>query len=492
MQQFDTLPAYRARAATIHWPVIAQLLVAVMPAMAAVALGSPANGARWYFFAMGASLLWHALARNRVRFVCLFAGSIPVAMILRGFFYFNSISVILLAGLLLWFVFGWDEFRGLWRNRLFTAFFAACILYWLISYLRTDSYNVNFRAIELALTAASIVLLGRYRSYLATALLGIALSTLGVAIGLSPYGDRLGMAEIGEESLGNPISFGLPAALVLVLLMAHNGRWLLAERRLLWRTLLMMAMAGCLLLSTSRGSWLVAAAGVLAIVFLTRGAALQAWSLIALAAAGVLVLASARGAFVSEYFERAVSSDRTLAQRTTGRWTQWTAAPRVVADSPLWGQGPGSGVDANIRFTGSPKAWHSLYLQIAVETGLIGRAASGGALRRARRARPAPSAHDRRRGPLHRHARLHGHRPQRFRAWTPSPASSSASVSSRSNSPAFMCCATPWPPRPPPPEASCACSSSPTSFTTGTAAGSTRMAPTRGRSTCGRTCSPRW
>ncbi len=372
MQQFDTLPAYRARAAAIHWPVIAQLLVAVLPAMAAVGKGSPADGARWYFFAMGAFLLWHALARNRVRFVCLFAGSIPVAMILRRFFYFNSINIILLAGLLLWFVFGWDEFRRLWRNRVFTAFFAACILYWLISYVRTDSYNMNFRAVELALSAASIVLLGRYRSYLATALLGIALSTLAVAIGLSPYGDRLGMAEIGDDSLGNPISFGLPAALILVLLMAHNGRWLLAERRLLWRTLLMMAMAGCLLLSTSRGSWLVAAAGVLAIVFLTRGGALQAWSLIALAAAGVLVLASARGAFVSEYFERAFSSDRTLAQRTTGRWTQWTDAPRIVADSPVWGQGPGSGVDANIRFTGSPKAWHALYLQIAVETGLIG------------------------------------------------------------------------------------------------------------------------
>jgi O-antigen ligase len=372
MPQFDALPAYRARAAAIHWPVIAQLLAAVLPAVAAVALGSPATGARWYFLSMGAFLLWHALARNRVRFVCLFAGSIPVAMMLRGFFYFNSINAILLAGLLLWFVYGWDEFRRLWRNRVFTAFFAACILYWWISYLRTESYNINFRAVELALSAAAIVLLGRYRSYLATALLGIALSTLAVGIGLSPYGDRLGAAEIGEDSLGNPMSFGLPAALTLLLLMAHNGRWLLAERRILLRTLLTMAMGACLLLSTSRGSWLVATVGVLAIVFLTRGSASQAWSLIALGAAAILVLASSRGEYVGEYFERAISSDRTAAQRTTGRSHQWSAAPAIVADSPLWGYGPGSGVATNIRFTGSPKAWHSLYLQAAVETGLGG------------------------------------------------------------------------------------------------------------------------
>ena len=102
--------------------MIAQLLVAVLPAMAAVGPRVARNSARrWYFVAIGAFLLWHALARNRVRFVCLFAGSIPVAMILRGFFYFNSVNVILLAGLLLWFVFGWDEFRRLWRNRVFTA-----------------------------------------------------------------------------------------------------------------------------------------------------------------------------------------------------------------------------------------------------------------------------------------------------------------------------------------------------------------------------------
>lgn len=372
MPRPDSLPAFSGRAAAIHWVLVAQLLAAILPAMAAVALGSPVAGARWYFVAMGAFLLWRLMAGQRVRFLCLFAGSIPVAMILRGFFYFNSINVILLAGLLLWFVSGWDEFRRVWHNRAFAAFFAACILYWLVSYLRTESYNVNFRAVELALSAASIVLLGRYRSYLATALLGIALSTLAVAIGLWPYGDRLGMAEIGEESLGNPISFGLPAALVLLLLMAHNGHWLLAERHPLWRTLLMMVMAGCLLLSTSRGSWLVAAAGVLAIVFLTRGRASQAWSLIVLAAAVVLVLASARGVFVSEYFERAFSPERKFAQRTTGRWKQWSAAPRIVADSPLWGHGPGSGVAVNLSYTGSPKAWHSLYLQVAVETGLSG------------------------------------------------------------------------------------------------------------------------
>ena len=266
----ESLPGYRGRPAAIHWDLLAQLLVAVLPAMAAVGFGEPQLGGQWYFGAMGVFLAWHLITRNRVRFVCLFTGSIPAAMILRTYFYFNSVNIILLAGLLLWFAFGWDEFRRIWRNRAFTGFFVACVLYWWISYLRMETYTANFRTLELALTAASIVLLGRYRSYLATALVGIGLSTLAVAAGLSPYGDRLGMAEIGEDSLGNPISLGLPAALILLLLLAHNGRWLLAGNRV-WRTALMMGVAAALLLSTSRGSWLVAAVGMLVIALEAAG-----------------------------------------------------------------------------------------------------------------------------------------------------------------------------------------------------------------------------
>lgn len=352
--------------------MLAQMLAAAVPAMAAVALGAPGAGANWFFFVMGALLLRYLLAGSRVRFVCLFAGTIPVAMLLRGFFYFHSINVILAAGLLLWFATGWDEFRRAWRNRAFSAFMAGCVLYWWISWLRTGSYTANFRALELALSAAFVVLLANYRSYLATALVGIALSTLAAAVGLLRYGGRLGTAEIGEESLGNPISLGLPAALAVLLLAAHNGRWLLADRRPLWRSMLLLAMAGCLLLSTSRGSWLVAGGGMAAIAVFTRGRASLVWPVVVLAAAIALVLATGRGALVREYFVRVASSERTLAQRTTGRSAQWKAAPRIVADAPVLGHGPGSGTAVHYTYTGSAKSWHSLYLQVAVETGLTG------------------------------------------------------------------------------------------------------------------------
>jgi O-antigen ligase len=228
------------------------------------------------------------------------------------------------------------------------------------------------RILELALSAASIVLLARYRSYLATALVGIGISTIAVGAGLSPYGDRLGMAEIGEESLGNPISLGLPAALILILAVAYKGHWLLTETRPVARMALSMGVAATLLLSTSRGSWLVCIIGLLVLFAGSRRRGSIVLGLAPIAIGGMLALASGRGTFVLDYLDKAISPDRSMAQRTTGRYRQWEAMPQILERSPLVGFGPGSGLETNQRFTGSRKAWHSLYLQVAVETGVIG------------------------------------------------------------------------------------------------------------------------
>jgi O-antigen ligase len=242
-----------------------------------------------------------------------------------------------------------------------------------MSYMYTGTYSSNMRMLELGFSAAAIFLLGSYRSYLATALAGIGLTAVAVGAGLSPYGHRLGMADIGDRSMGNPISLGLPAALVLLMGLAHGGRWLLAEARPVFRSVLMMAVAVCLLLSTSRGSWLVTVIGFLVIFASTRQRRLSILlSLVPLVIVGGLVLASGRGEYIRMYLGRAIDPGQSMAERTTGRSKQWVALPEILAGSPVWGHGPGAGMETNIRYTGIHKAFHSLYLQVAVELGGIG------------------------------------------------------------------------------------------------------------------------
>lgn len=360
----------RGRAATLRWRILAQLALSVLPAMALVGRGQPSLGARWLFLSLLALLAWHALTRNPVSYLALLTGAVPAAMMLRDYFYFNSVTAMLMAGVVLWLVVRGD---GILANRALLLFLSAAFLYWWISWLRTDVYSTNFRVLELAMSAAGVYLLGSYRSYLATALVGIGLSTAAVGLALAPYGDRLGMAHFGESSMGNPITLGLPAALVVLLAVARGGEWLLAGNRPVLRTALLAAAGVCLLLSTSRGSWLVALAGLGVVFVAARGRRLAlAASLLPLAVVALLVMSSSRGESIGQYFLRAFAPGRTLAQRTTGRYNQWVAMPRIVAESPVWGHGPGSGVDTNARFTGSRKAWHSLYLQMLVETGAIG------------------------------------------------------------------------------------------------------------------------
>src|ERR1039457_2294265 len=51
---------------------------------------------------------------------------------------------------------------------------------------------------------------------------------------------------------------------------------------------------------------------------------------------------------------------------------QWESFPAVFFDSPIWGFGPGSGKAVSLHYTKEGKTWHSLYLLVGVETGLIG------------------------------------------------------------------------------------------------------------------------
>ena len=88
----------------------------------------------------------------------------------------------------------------------------------------------------------------------------------------------------------------------------------------------------------------------------------------------MLWLSTPRGQKIATQFEKTMDSDRTLANRTSGRSVQWSVIPMVFAESPIWGWGPGTGKEVAWKYTGRHLGWHALYLQVIGETGLIGAA----------------------------------------------------------------------------------------------------------------------
>jgi O-antigen ligase len=358
---------------TFDRPVLAQIGLAVVPAMAATAAGHPSAAAIYLLTVLFACLVYHFVTRTPAAASAVMIGALPVWMLLRNYFYYNSIEIVLGLCVLAWLEGGKPDFRAVWKDGLARAFFAFFAIYWALAWAFTGSYASEMRAFELVFSALNIYLLGKHRRLLGTAFIGVAVSVVAIGLGLLPYGDRLGMAEVDGARLGNPISFGIPAALVLLLSIADGGRWLLLSAHP-WLRAGINALTGLLLvLSTSRGSWLVLIVGAIVIVCADR----KQRKLLLMSAATLVLCVGVwmrvePSQTLQHYFEKTFSPEESWSKRTTGRAEQWAAFPKVIADSPAFGFGPGNGRRISVLYAHKNIIWHSIYMQFGAETGLIG------------------------------------------------------------------------------------------------------------------------
>jgi O-antigen ligase len=360
-------------ASPIDRAVLAQIGFAVVPAMAAVAAGRPSTGAIYLLTVLFACLVYHFVTRTPASASAVMIGTLPAWMLLRNYFFYNSIEAVLFLCCLAWMEGQKADFKAVWRDGLVRCFVAFFAIYWALAWAFTGSYASEMRAFELVFSALNIYLLGKHRRLLGTAFIGVAISVIAIGMGLLPYGDRLGMAEIDGARLGNPISFGIPAALVLLLSIADGGRWMLLSGRPYLRMAINAVTGLLLVLSTSRGSWLVLIVGGLVIAFTDRKQ--RKVLLLSSAALCLCVIVWMRvepSQTLQHYLEKTFSPEESWSKRTTGRAEQWEAFPRVIADSPAFGFGPGNGRRISVLYAHKNIIWHSIYMQFGAETGLIG------------------------------------------------------------------------------------------------------------------------
>lgn len=370
----DALPLYRVRDAKLDWKVIAQLCACVVPAMGILSLQRPALGARYIVLLLFVILGYHFLKGNHHEYLALVVGSLPALGLLRGLFFYYSITMFLMGGIALWAVVATREVLFVWRDLTWKVFVFLLIVYWWISIANTHDYSGYMRILELSFTSTAVYLLASRRSSLATGLVGFGISGTLVALSLLHYGGaRLGVADIGGIDIGNPILVGVPSALVMLFTVADRGRWLLLENHPIWRMILATFAAVWMLLSGSRGGWLVGGCGAIILLLFSKLSRKSLFILVVVTTLlATVLLSSSRGAKVVEVFDKTVDSSRSLANRTSFRSVQWTAIPKVFWASPIWGWGPGSGRNVAWLYTGRHLAWHALYLQVIGETGLLG------------------------------------------------------------------------------------------------------------------------
>ena len=352
--------------------------------------GKLAWSGRCFWIVFGLVLVRLIVMRQPAELLCLLIGTAPLSNLLRETAFYNVVVVLFGAGLMFYFFHAPGTVRTVMRRApLAIALLVYATIYYSLSLWFTGSYSTNLRLFDLGFAVVALLLMGRNRRLLGTALLGMMIASCAVGLGMLPYNDtvgRLGMVRIDGYTLGNPAELGLSLALAFLALTVDRGHWVNLDHKPVIRFLLLVPVVTLLALTTSRVGWLVAVTGlVVALLFRSRA---RFGILIAIALAFVairLVLLSPFGSAVQTGLDRTFSSERSVANRTSGRSDQWLVASTAFTDSMsslMFGHGPGRGADAYAHYStavegvrygvGERRALHSLFMQVMVEAGLLG------------------------------------------------------------------------------------------------------------------------
>lgn len=372
--------------------VLLLVLLCAVPSAALLAVGrlTLAANSFWLLFILVVGGLM--LAGRHTTLLAFFIGVTPWINLFRGqgFAFYNAVLLVLLVVVGFYAVRAPHHWDATWRRgTLWKWWLVLCSGYYALSLVLTGDYSVNLRFFELGLMVVAILLAGHDRDVLGSGLLGLTISACSIGLGMLPHNrsiGRLGMIEIGDSVIGNPEQLGLALALGFLALTVDRGRWLGRQPQQFWKWLLLVPTTLLLALTTSRVAWLVAGSGILLTAGFGRGQRVRMVLVIGLIAVlAVVALRSPYGESLQAGLNRTFNQDRNLSSRSSGRSDQWAVAYRAVTASVgrlICGYGPGRGPAVYAQFSGQVEGvrynvgqqtpLHSLFMQVLVETGVVG------------------------------------------------------------------------------------------------------------------------
>jgi O-antigen ligase len=372
---------------------VVQVLLCVVPSAILLGAGQVTLGGVVLWVIFGVLFLRLLILGKPAELLCLLIALSPMLNLMKEFaFTYQIITAISVVAVVHYAVRAPLDFRSVLKSSSLTVFILGfAIIYYVVSLLLTGAYEVNLRYFDLVFMVLAVLIVGRSKELLSASFFGLVISAWAVGIAMlqhidSSYGSRLGIMVVDGKALGNPVSLGTPLALCFLGLALDRGRWFGLRTRSLQRILLIIPTFMLLAITTSRAAWLVTAGGVLVALVFDRRSRMRMLMLIGL---GIVILRivffTPFGEGLQAGIDRTFGDDRSTASRSSGRSDQWVVSYYAVTSSVgalVHGYGPGFGPRTYAKFSkvvpgvtyavGWEAQLHSLYLQIAVETGLIG------------------------------------------------------------------------------------------------------------------------
>ena len=373
---------------------LAQFIACVALPAALVAIGHVEIAGRLFWLLFGGILFITWFTGKRDELICFAVAGAPFIGLFRSYAFYNVILFILLGVLGFYGLSAFNHCRDVFRRyRFWSGILLWSFCYYGLSVYNARDYFVNLRLFELTFMVFAVLLLARRPNLFATAMLGLIVATCLLGFSMLPHtgigngdSERLGMVEADGRVLGNPAQIGLLLAISFLLLAVDGGRWLNIQSKPVIRWSLFAATACLLALTTSRMSWFICFAGLWTLILFGKNQRRKVITIMLAAGVGITLIAiSPFGGLVKKGWNRTFGSDRSLAKRTSGRADQWVVSRYAFTrsfDSIVHGYGPGMGAEVYATFSkdipgikysvGKKVVLHSLFMQVAVEAGLLG------------------------------------------------------------------------------------------------------------------------
>lgn len=371
------------------------LLVSV-PSLIFFVIGSVPLMVNYFRIAFSLTFIYFAFFRSGIVLAGFTLTQFPFINFLKGDFYFYFITTALL--LIVYFILflkNNSSIRQLFNNSRYLFFFIFFALYFLFGFMLTGKYFTTMKSIDLILAAGLIPMLYKHNMFFKNAvfLLGINAVFFAIIVGLN--GSRfigLGSSFYGGAIIGggNPISYGIPVALMLTMLFFSPSsvipdKILYRNKNLIWILVSITIIA--LIVTTSRGSILAFLLCLMTVMFIKRSIissskylVIIAFSILAYYVASMLIpeFNMAQEFIVGRAQDKSMDANR----YSHNRLIMWQMVGESLRNGKyiFLGVGPGNQMDEFSKIvltTGtmsvfrSDYAFHALPLQFVIEIGLI-------------------------------------------------------------------------------------------------------------------------
>ena len=134
-------------------------------------------GARYLAISLFVMLGYLLVKGHHHQYMVVAIGALPALGFFRDVFFYFSTIVFIGGGLLLWACKSREEARFVWKDLTWKCMVFLSLLYWWLSILHTGDYTSNVRLLDYFLGATAIYLLADRRSWLATSLIGLGITS---------------------------------------------------------------------------------------------------------------------------------------------------------------------------------------------------------------------------------------------------------------------------------------------------------------------------